>query len=807
MLQYNPSISGSLNVTGSINVTNGISGTINGVDVQIFSASVSQTITNVQTATGSQDRRLISIESFTSSTSARLGSIETISASNIGRLNALETTSASVDSLNTTQTNRLNSLELKTGSLASTGSNLFVGTQTITGSVYISADLIVQGSSCIQNITGSSVSIGTNTISLNTATPSVRHAGIIVQDSGSSAGITGSILWDSLCNKWIYSNPSTIGYSGGMLLSGPRTTTLGSESPLTCNYIAKSGGGDHLYDSAIYESGSCVGIGTNSPTSILHISSTTPTLKLTDSAATGNNGDVYLRAEKTGVGYNNLTTVAFTYNLKGGGSETSFLNINNTGVACFSSNICSAGIQSSDSIIIRKDASIDNRYIQLCNTQSGGYRWDLVTRSTAQGCGFGILNNTTSQYALLIDANNVGVFGCQICSNGIVSTGIATFTAQGAASYGTINLESDDPFIRLYDNGVGSTTDKKKWDIRAIGATGYESFDIRTINDANTVFSTKMSILHSGVACFSCQVCALQFRGYNYGVSPQGTFRGGIYTCNQVSGTGTDCSLTLFSEGGAGGGNFYIATGGSADVKFAMDANGIASFRCRVSSAGLTTSDNLNFNTGDGNNWYIRGQANGPAIRMKYHGGSTNRSAGLGWVDNNSTYYETLCWQDTSMYAFGTLCSNNVICAYSLATNAGGLNENFAGTGGGHVSRYFAAKYMPENATTAFFRITTSGASATQIHLAGTNAGVGWYSSQIYHAANTAYWGGWIGSGASVSIASGAAGYISGVYSDGAGGQNYCVTVANNGTSTSSLVWAYITTITYGSYSTTFTQL
>jgi hypothetical protein len=86
----------------------------------------------------------------------------------------------------------------------------------------------------------------------------VRFAGLTVQDSGSSAGVTGSILWDSLCNKWIYSNPSDIGYSGGMLISGPRSSQLGSESPLTCNYIAKSGGGDHLYDSCIIDNGNTI---------------------------------------------------------------------------------------------------------------------------------------------------------------------------------------------------------------------------------------------------------------------------------------------------------------------------------------------------------------------------------------------------------------------------------------------------------------------------------------------------------------------------------------------------------------------
>jgi hypothetical protein len=159
--------------------------------------------------------------------------------------------------------NVTSSLITATASYATTGSNSFYGTQVFSGSVFIANDLIVQGSSSIQYISASSVSIGTNIVQLNTATPSVRFAGMSVQDSGSSAGITGSMLWDSLCNRWIYSNPSTIGYSGGMLLSGPRTQTLGTEPTLTCNYIAKSGGGDHLYDSCIIDDGTTVCINAN----------------------------------------------------------------------------------------------------------------------------------------------------------------------------------------------------------------------------------------------------------------------------------------------------------------------------------------------------------------------------------------------------------------------------------------------------------------------------------------------------------------------------------------------------------------
>ena len=237
------SASSSFNTSGSVNAIGGITGSIFGIGDPT---------------------------SFSSSISSNLVSIQSVTASNIARLSNLETKSSSVDisvsSINTfTSSNSNTSLNLLTSSLATTGSNSFFGTQVFSGSVYIANDLIVQGSSSIQYISASSVSIGTNIVQLNTATPSVRYAGVSVQDSGSSAGVTGSILWDSLCNRWIYSNPSTIGYSGGMLMSGPRTSTLGTESPLTCNYIAKSGGGDHLYDSCIWEMSGSVGLNTNNP--------------------------------------------------------------------------------------------------------------------------------------------------------------------------------------------------------------------------------------------------------------------------------------------------------------------------------------------------------------------------------------------------------------------------------------------------------------------------------------------------------------------------------------------------------------
>jgi hypothetical protein len=159
----------------------------------------------------------------------------------------------------------VNSLEDKSGSLATTGSNTFFGTQTFSGSVYIKENLIVQGSSSLQNITASAVDIGTNRIILNVDNPSIRYAGISVYDSGSTGG-TGSLWWDSVENHWLYEHPSDSAapYNSAILISGPKNAgNLGEELELVNNYIVKAVGGDHISSSAIYDDGTTISLKSN----------------------------------------------------------------------------------------------------------------------------------------------------------------------------------------------------------------------------------------------------------------------------------------------------------------------------------------------------------------------------------------------------------------------------------------------------------------------------------------------------------------------------------------------------------------
>jgi hypothetical protein len=142
-------------------------------------------------------------------------------------------------------------LDVIEANYATTGSNTFRANQTISGSLFVTENLVVFGSSSLVNITGSSVNIGTNTIVLNTSSPSVRFGGISVIDSGSTQG-TGSLWWDSERNHWLYEHPldGEAPYNSAILISGPKHTgSLGGESGLISGSIVVASGDDHIDNS------------------------------------------------------------------------------------------------------------------------------------------------------------------------------------------------------------------------------------------------------------------------------------------------------------------------------------------------------------------------------------------------------------------------------------------------------------------------------------------------------------------------------------------------------------------------------
>jgi len=311
--------------TGSLNTYTGS----NNANIALISANIASLSAGsassavlVNTLSGS----VASLNAYTASNNANIISLFAGSASAAVTVN-------SVSQSTVANTAAISILASVTGSYATTGSNVFVAPQfinqasnaisfTSTASLYtnggarVSKDLFVSGTtylnnltvygtSSIQYITSSQVNIGTNIITVNTDTPAVRFGGLAVFDSGST-GLTGSMLWDSEKNHWVYANPSGSSYSGGMIMSGPRSSALGSEQGTTNNALMKGQGGDHITSSAIIEDGTLtsmystmyvsssgnVGIGTSTPTRLLELygpslSADTPTLRISSADSSG----------------------------------------------------------------------------------------------------------------------------------------------------------------------------------------------------------------------------------------------------------------------------------------------------------------------------------------------------------------------------------------------------------------------------------------------------------------------------------------------------------------------------------------
>lgn len=136
----------------------------------------------------------------------------------------------------------------------------------VTGSLTITNDLTVLGSSSIQYITSSQLNISDNIITVNTYSPAVRFGGLAVIDSGSTPQQSGSLLFDSQNNQWIFVHQSApaAAVTSSVLIMGPQTfNNIGSETTLTANRIPKATGGDlgeHLTDSNITDTGTVVTI-------------------------------------------------------------------------------------------------------------------------------------------------------------------------------------------------------------------------------------------------------------------------------------------------------------------------------------------------------------------------------------------------------------------------------------------------------------------------------------------------------------------------------------------------------------------
>jgi Chaperone of endosialidase len=317
-----------------------------------------------------------------------------------------------------------------------TGSNNF----TVSGSaIIITGSLIVSGSGTLVNIgpavfSGSVTAVGgfSGSFSGNADSASLAQNSLLLQGTG-SVGFTTTASFNavSASQQQISSSllnvisifattgsnsfRATQSITGSLTVTGQITAQTLNVQQVTSSIIYSSGsnifGCDlnsrQTFTGSFYQTGSaasfsnCIIVGgalsgtSATFTGILNVSYATPILRLTDTAATGNNGNVYLRAEKSGVGYNTLNYIGYEHIFKGGGSESTFLTINSAGAATFACSLTAVG-----NINIQ-----DNFVLNLGYNQGGG--------ATLKYNSNGNLDITPrAGYSTIFTAGNVGIATC-----------------------------------------------------------------------------------------------------------------------------------------------------------------------------------------------------------------------------------------------------------------------------------------------------------------------------------------------------------------------------------------------------------
>jgi hypothetical protein len=357
----------------------------------------------------------------------------------------------------------------------------------VSGTLYLN-NLTVYGTQSVNYITSSQLDISDNIINLNTATPGVRFGGIAVFDSGSVNGLTGSFLWDSQNNKWIYSNPSGSTYDSGMAIFGPRNSSgLGNEQGTTNNALMKGQGGDHITSSAMFEVSGSVGVGITNPQSIFHIGASAPSNSGVKSyTGLANSYEGFLFDYYYNTAASNLRVfdiVALGASTTGiGGSDIRFLTVPQTTTGTpierlriTNSGNVGIGTNSPDRPLVVSGDSIglygSTPALVFKNTASSDKRWDI----SISGTEFRINETGVAQRLCITTAGNIGI--------GIVPQGAASSKTLEIGSRGII-YDNNDNFLYGNNGWVDGSTWKYK-------QTGYAC--ILATNSGKFTFSTAAS--------------------------------------------------------------------------------------------------------------------------------------------------------------------------------------------------------------------------------------------------------------------------------------------------------------------------
>jgi hypothetical protein len=564
---------GDVNISSSLNVTNGITGNLTGTASYATNANLLDGLdSTVFTSTASFTAQTASFTAFTSS---------------------LNTFSASILSYTS-------SINAKTSSFATTSSNTFIGTQTITGSLlqsgnYTTTGTITSQTINVQQVTSSIVySCGSNNFGTAIGNTQVFTGSMFITGSNIVANVGNACFGGSVCSPSFVGGTvcgtnatfigqvlvntdtatngqlvvSSVGFDDTILRVEQRRSGYASALNLigvndagaaynyiasgtnsgvvhwrvggngtTCTLVLSTAGSERLTISstgvayfsntvcapaAIFSG--CVGIGTTSPSSILHLAGPTGAGSSTQLIfdRLGGYGAYYVNYAYESTYYANGSTLEF----RAGNALTQIrLTSNNpytAGNVQLMPNGGNVGIgTTSPSYALEVCSNVADWASRIQNSNGAGNGLLVRTNNTCTNTtAFGVYNGT--QYTMAVLGSGVTNFACQVCAPQICSTYIgASCFLEGPLKVGIrgcyITAPAAIPYIyyseRFPDNASGAFPFNQYGELifQAGNRAGYNagfSFATGTAEVGCTAtVSVKARIFESGAACFACQVC------------------------------------------------------------------------------------------------------------------------------------------------------------------------------------------------------------------------------------------------------------------------------------------------------------
>jgi hypothetical protein len=605
--------SGSLTVLGTIN--GAVTGSVDSASYAAFAATANSASYALTSTSGSYAFAATSASQASNANTATSSSFANTATSASQASNANTATSAS-QATNAVTSSYAANADLLDGidstRFAVTSSNTFTGTQyisaannaisfTSTASIYsdgglrVTKDAYVSGTMFVNNltvfgtqsinyITSSQLNIGTNIITVNTDVPAIRFGGLAVYDSGSTE-LTGSMLWDSEDNHWVYSNPSGSSYDGGMMLSGPRNSSgLGNEQGVNNNAILKGQGGDHVTSSLITETGTATTFYTNAlyvtSSNFVGVGTTSPafTLDVNGTGRFSGNTTIGVAAAATNIKliFNGVASKAAGIEFQQSGTPQWYIG---NGIASEDNNFELYNSNGTMAMKIIKSTNAIN--FQGAATFSSTLRSGNIGINTAAlaNTALRVVQTVNDEWTAGFSNNNVSAYGVYIDHSSATSNTVAAFQVYTPSGTG----------LKMQNNGrllLGTFTDSGF--TLDVNGTGRFSTSVAIGAGTQAINSDAELTLREGVA----------FVGLDFQSARTSGNIGGLRFFNTNSTTDAIAQLLIEVDGKF---NFYNNNNGTP--RFTIASTGAATFSSSVTIEGngstIRSGNELRFNRAD----------------------------------------------------------------------------------------------------------------------------------------------------------------------------------------------------------------